>query len=307
MLSLNCKVVVGNITLAYINNVTIESSTKELSQTCVIHLPKSTKLQDTDLLNLIGRGDTVEVWLGYNTDLRKEFEGYVTKVEPSVPFVIHCENSAYLLKQATVSQSWRNPHLSEIIAAITTTPAVVEEMQFGAFRINQTSPYKVIEGLREKFGIQSFFKNSVLHVGTVPPPQTAKYDFQQNIVSHNLTWKTKDEFNFGVKAVSVLPNNEIHEYTAGSNSGNTKTVTYYNLSEAELKRRASTLLQQQSYDGYDGEITTFGLPYIQHADIAELRDNEYPTRSGSYQIEKTTVSFGQSGFRRTLKLGQRIV
>lgn len=307
MLTLSCKVIIGGNTLAFVNNVTIESSTKELSETCAIHLPKNIKLQDADLLNLIGRGDTVEVWLGYNTDLRKEFEGYVTKVEPSVPFVIHCENSAHLLKQATVSQSWRNPHLSEIIAAITTTPAVVEEMWFGAFRINQTSPYKVIEGLREKFGIQSFFKNSVLHVGTVPPPQTAKYDFQQNIVSHNLTWKTKDEFNFGVKAVSVLPNNEIHEYTAGSNSGNTKTVTYYNLSEAELKRRADALLQQQSYDGYDGEITTFGLPYIQHADIAELRDNEYPTRSGSYQVEKTTVSFGQGGFRRTLKLGQRIV
>jgi hypothetical protein len=117
-------------------------------------------------------------------------------------------------------------------------PARVADVQFGAFRINQASPYKVIEGLREKFGIQSFFKNSVLYVGTVPPPQTAKYDFQQNIVSHNLTWKTKDEFNFGVKAVSVLPNNEIHEYTAGSNSGSVKTVTYYNLSKAELKRRA---------------------------------------------------------------------
>lgn len=307
MLGLNCKVIIGNITLAHISNVTIESSTKELSEICVIHLPKNTKLQDTDLLNLIGRGDRVEVWLGYNTDLRKEFEGYVTKVEPSIPFVIHCENSAYLLKQATVSQSWRSPHLSEIIDTITLGKAEVADVQFGAFRINQASPYKVIEGLREKFGIQSFFKNSVLYVGTVPPPQTAKYDFQQNIVSHNLTWKTKDEFNFGVKAVSVLPNNEIHEYTAGSNSGSVKTVTYYNLSKAELKRRADVLLQQQSYDGYDGEITTFGLPYIQHADIAELRDNEYPTRSGSYQIEKTTVSFGQSGFRRTLKLGQRIV
>lgn len=307
MLALNCKIIIGNIELYFSNDIAIEKSVNSILQTCNIRLPKSIRLQDQDILNLIGKGERVEVWMGYNADLKKEFSGFVTATEPSVPFSIHCENEAWLLKQATVSNSWRNPSLQDIIAAMApNTPAIVADVRFGSFRIDRASPYTVLEGLREKFGIKSFFMYGMLYVGTEPTPQTVSYGFQQNIVSHSLTWKTRDEFNFGVRAISILPNNQTYEYTAGSSSGNLKTIAYYNISEAELKKRAEALLANRLYDGYDGEITTFGLPYCQPSDVADLHDSEYPTRSGKYIIEKTSVLFGQGGFRRTLTIGQRI-
>ncbi|MBL0144937.1 MAG: hypothetical protein IPP48_03425 [Chitinophagaceae bacterium] len=61
-----------------------------------------------------------------------------------------------------------------------------------------------------------------------------------------------------------------------------------------------------SYDGYEGKITSFLQPFCQHGWKAGLTDKSFPERSGDYLITSVEVTYGMSGARRTVELGEKI-
>ena len=119
------QVLVFNI----VNNVKIERSYKNLTQTAKITLPRNiqytkTNIQKDNLYNNRGnpladgvnsvfkRGDKVKIELGYFTTsdkgLRTVFVGYIARVLPNSPVVLECEDSMWVLKQAIVTYPSKN-------------------------------------------------------------------------------------------------------------------------------------------------------------------------------------------------------
>ena len=111
----------------FVNDVEIESSWANLTDTCKIILPKKVKVFDQygTSVNLVGksllgdantnpimlRGDKIKVELGYvyptasNPEVKELntcFEGYITRINPRIPIVLWCEDRMYQLKQIKV-------------------------------------------------------------------------------------------------------------------------------------------------------------------------------------------------------------
>ena len=112
----------------YVNEVEINSSWKNLSDTAKIKLPRKTYFetqnnqtttwggdststttqlyanQQSGLPPVLARGDKVTIWLGYwskeqGQSLPIAFEGYITGINPKIPLEIDCEDSMFILNQ----------------------------------------------------------------------------------------------------------------------------------------------------------------------------------------------------------------
>lgn len=113
----------GNFTIDFLNEVEIESSWKNLTDTAKIIMPKNVYVKtdtgnkawtDTNVYAgssapLFLRGDKITIDLGYTyvnqkgalvTETNREFTGFITKINPKIPIEIDCEDNMWLLKQA---------------------------------------------------------------------------------------------------------------------------------------------------------------------------------------------------------------
>lgn len=308
MLNLNCSVGIGSeLSFAFVTNISIMTSIKELTSTALIDLPMQLKLGDKELRRLVSRRDRIIIRIGYGNELHTEFSGYVTRTDPNIPFRIHCEDNAFLLKEKAVNVSLRNPSLSDLLQAITPSgiDMRVAEMKFGQFRVANTTPAKVLDELRRNYGIDSFFRDEVLYVGVLPPANIVEYDFQKNIISSSLEWKEEDESRVTVRALSISPGNTTEDVTIGSGGEEVK-YSFYNMLTAELKKRATEIYRNLNYDGYRGSFTTFGTPIARPADIVSLQDARLPERAGKYRVQKNQITFGQQGYRRAITVAEKI-
>lgn len=111
-------------TMNFVNEIEIESSWENQTDTAKITLPKKVYFvnsqgkrvtwSDKNIINgngteapIIMRGDKIEISFGYIytkngmdvIDMSKEFSGFITKVIPRIPIQIECEDDMYLLKQ----------------------------------------------------------------------------------------------------------------------------------------------------------------------------------------------------------------
>lgn len=312
MLVLDAHITIGSLLFTFVNEVSITSSWQDLTDTCTIKLPRNVQYkgetrQGEGLRDLVRKGDSVKVQLGYGDGLNTEFEGFVARnVQPQAPIVVECEDPMWNLKQSNHSQSWRNATLKEVVAAI--APGIeteVVEASLGAFSIKQQSGAQALEKIKETYGLVSYFRGGTLVVG-FPYTESgaeAEWHFQQNIDDNKLEYTRADDVKIKVKAISMLPDNKKIEVEVGDDDGEQRTLTYYNITEAQLKKNAEEDLKRLRYDGYRGSLSGFGLPFARHGDIAVIRDNDYPERAGKYYIDKTVTTFGVNGFRREVHLG----
>lgn len=296
------------VDFSYCKEITIKKGWKSLTDTCVITLPRKLKLEGKNLVDFLRPGFGVQVYLGYNGRFNLEFSGYIARVEPNVPAVLHCEDEMWKLKQTSYKFSYKSVSLSQLISDIAPNyKTVTVGAELGPFRISNVSAAKVLEELRKNFGFSSWFVGTTLYVG-LPYSLGRKtkhlYGFQMNIIDNEkLQYRTKQEAKVKVKAISIFPNNSRIEEKLGDEQGEEHTLHFYGLQKAELKARALQELDKLKYDGYKGKIRSFGFPFCLHGDIAEISDELYTERTGAYFIDEVEVECGLSGFKRTLTLG----
>jgi hypothetical protein len=81
-----------------------------------------------------------------------------------------------------------------------------------------------------------------------------------------------------------------------------KTTT----NDADIKRVAESEYNLWVYDGYEGSITGWLIPYVEPAYKIELRDSEYEYKNGNYYVIATETNFSSSGGSRKITLGRKI-
>jgi hypothetical protein len=306
------------------------SSWRNLTDTCTLTLPRSLQLRGNDVLQYIKTGDKVTVRLAYSTDgvaenaqWQREFTGYLAKPSPSdgdsPALVLECEDEMWRLKQVTFSKSYRNIGLKALIDdMIARVPGGVQlgrivDIPLGKQVVDRASPAQVLKSLQDDFRIYSYFREGKLYAGYAYEPedstaQTVKYHFQKNVVSPgNLKFRRKDDIKIKVQAVSHFLNGTKLTAEVGDADGEQRSLTYFELSMPELKRQAEKELDLLRIDGYEGSFTAFGRPYIRHGWRAQLQDDNYPERKGTYLVDGVDTDFGVNGFRRMVQLGKRTV
>lgn len=297
----------------FVINVELDQSWEQLTDFGVISIPRNIKtLSGKDVAKLIKRGDRIEIDLGYDGDNEREFTGYVTDVTAGYPLLINFEDSMFLLKKNPVNISGSSISLKELIGQIIPSDMKFKavDAQIGAYRYSKVTPAQILQQLQEERGIYSHFRGEELIVGFAYDFSYRKinYDFDQNIKEdHNqLQYRFGDDYNYKVNVISILPNNEKIELTIGDNDGETRTLHFYNITtEGDLRRLAEEELKKMKTDGWRGQFRTFGYPRVEHGDLANITDPDFPEyERGTHFIDRVKTYSGINGYYRDITPGR---
>jgi hypothetical protein len=305
------------IVFDFVNEVTIETSYENLTDTAKITIPRKLNFDGKPIAvgvdSIFKRGDSVKIELGYFPDLRTVFTGYITKVSPKTPIVLECEDNMYLLKTTIIDKySKTKVSLKQLLTDI--LGDVVEfktllDVELGSFRITNSSVSKVLDTLKSDYGFYSYFVDGVLNVGLASDAsdtQTIEYKFEENIIDDSsLEYQRSDDMRLKVKAVSLnSKDNSKIEVEVGDDDGALKTFYTQNATESALREFANLKLTEWKYEGFRGTFKTFGEPFIRHGDTAKLISDKFPEKNGLYEVVSVTRNFNTSeGYKQDIELG----
>jgi hypothetical protein len=327
-LLLSCRVRVGDIVYTEISGFESESSWKNLGDTATLKLYGFCKVSETEeedgtvqaVEDLVKVGDPVVVQLGYDGELRTEFQGYVAEIKLTIPFELRLEDEYFHLKRTRVNRTWKKPTLRSLLADLVPTALLsksIPDMKMDSFRADRTTVAGVLKKLKEDYpGLCAYFRGGQLFVGLSYTEFTSSsqvdgaeglYSFQQNIVSDSLSYQRKEDVRIKAKVVAMHQDGKKTTTDAGDVDGEERTITLRTETKDKsiLKKLAEAELAKFKYEGYRGDFTGFGVPYMIHSGVADLLDEKHPQRGGRYLVDAVKVSFGPSGFRRTVTLGKR--
>lgn len=317
MLNLTCKISimrdwdVGNSewVVENVNNIEITGNSDTLADTCRIVLPKNTEWDGYKEIP-IRRGDKVVVWLGYDGALIKRFEGFVSVVSAKTPTTITVEDWMFKLRQKNVKRKvYKNCKLSVLLKDILPsdiTYVLSGDVSIGDYRTTAATVAGELGELKKNCGIRSFFElvdeKPVLYVYTVFPEKrfnAGMFD-KDVIIENNLDYRRKDDVLVRVKGTSILSSNKRITYEEGDSGGETRDVTAYGLTLAELKVFVKNWIKKLKFDGLRGDFKTFGQPVVRKMDVIDMEiEGVIPA---TYQVKEVVVSFGQDGYRQKIIL-----
>jgi hypothetical protein len=202
---------------------------------------------DTVIAPLLMRGDIISIFDGYRfknqagiestTGLKEKFKGFISKVASSVPIVVECQDSFYLLKKTPIGitslpngegnlykliKQMINQCNSKVIDKL--YPGM-EHLKISPYIDNATQEYslgyldidyntmscsKVLELLRQKYGIESTFVGNLFFFGNpiyvedianvngvtsniAGTKEVAFFDFQNNILESDIEYNNKQD------------------------------------------------------------------------------------------------------------------
>ncbi len=314
---LRSKITVNQFIFDYVCEVEVSSSWENLTDTAKITLPNKLKFQGQNLASgsqaLFKKGNYVKIELGYAGTLIESvntvFEGYISAVKPDSPLVLECEDAMWLLKQSSITKSWKSVTVKQLLSEIQPLVFDCDDITLGQFRGTRVTAAQILDELKDKYGLYSWVKNGKLicgKVGTSLGGNKRKFVFQEDIVSSELQYLRKEDIKIKVKAISIMPNNSKIEVEFGDTDGELRTLNYYNLSKADLEKVAKKEAERLRYEGYRGSFTSFLLPQVQHGDTVILDDKKFTDRKGSYLVKSVTTNFGQGGGRQKIEIDRKV-
>jgi hypothetical protein len=230
--------------------------------------------------------------------------------------------------------------LSFLLQGTSFTFNALTETTFGAFQIGNESACQVLQRLQKTFGFESYFRGNELRCGAIiylpGEGQTQNFFFQQNIISDELEYVRKDDITLsavahntiteetgavtkdgskktkhtrlevlvtlrnGVKTIKQINKGDV---VPANNEGERRTLFYPGASSVhQLADLAFAEIVKYYYTGLRGKFTTFGIPFVQQGDVANIQDPILPERNGLYKIKKVEYTGGVAGLRQEISL-----
>lgn len=312
------------ITFTAFNAVEIEKDMSKINSTCKIKIPISCRLNYSDktrsesvqTAKQFSRGDKITVWLGYSGELKQEFTGFIYRLNYTTPLEIECEGYEFQLRSPIVTKTWKSTTLKEVLQYIVSGTEIklhssLPSVNFTKFIIKASmTRLEALQFVKDTYGLTVFFVDNVLYAGLA-------YTLNQGTVKYKLGWNTikdgdmkyrnADDVALKIKAVWIKPDNTKVEAEVGDPSGNKRTLFFYNVSsKKELEALAKNEIQKYKYSGYEGDITTFLVPFCQPGMKAGLIDPKFSERGGTYYVSKVKVKADRSGGRRIVNLSLKL-
>jgi len=306
------------------NSVEIEFDIFKINQSCKIKIPTSLRLvnkNDTvensvQTASQFSRGDRIKVWLGYDTNLKLEFEGFIYRLNYKTPLEIECEGYEYQLRRACETKTWKTTTVKEVLKyLITDTDIIIDknvaDIQLVKYVIKAgMNKLEALQDLKDNTRTECFFMGNSLYVGLAYTVVngTVKYKLGYNTINaDDLKYRNADDTQVKVKAIYVKPDGTKVEVSVGDKDGQEHIVKSKNISNLDaLQGFAGSVLQKYKYSGYEGKIKTFLQPYAKPGMKAIITDPKYDERKGTFYITKTKVVADRSGGRRDIEISIKL-
>lgn len=312
---------IGGYTFHAINEVEITHSVEEISDTALIKMPTRFTVRQNGEVKFteeaIKVGDQVAVTIGYKgKSERKEFEGYVSRIKCSVPLEIYCEDATWLLRRKACSFSKLNTNLREVLEYIVKETPIklannVPDVPLEKFTLRNVNGAQALKYIKDNLAMSIYLNDEgELYCGLQQMNnigQVAIYDLNYNLVSNDLEFKTAEDKKIKVIYEALSPDNKKVRVELGDDGGDKIEVKTKIIKDvAQLEKLAKAHLTRLKYDGFDGDFTTFLIPYANRGMAAKLIDERHPNREGKYFIKKVVTTYGLQGARRRITPGNKL-
>lgn len=318
MYVLNYEVTIGEYNLRTLDSIEITKSVHNLSDEARIVIPGTLINRALEVESKIKRGDAVSIRLGYDSNLRTEFEGFLDKITTDDNTIrLECIDSLYLFKQAIADKEYKSitvkELLDDIIKQIDFAITLDCSFDFGysKFVAFKATGLDVLKKIQDEIKANIYFKANTLHVYPQvyisPSSKSVVFDFSVNVEKSDLKYIRKEDKNIEVEVQLIKPDGSVKKETFGKAGGQKITKTISATDEQSLQKAANNEYNLWAYDGFEGSFTGWLIPYIEPGDIVELRDTTYPNKNGSYFVSGTQTTFGaQSGGSRKVTISRRV-
>ncbi|HPX59819.1 MAG TPA: hypothetical protein PLL02_05245 [Bacteroidales bacterium] len=340
MLKLACSIHItcknnAKITLDYCNSITVKTSTKNLTDTASVSIPRNISRQGKFLTDYINRGDKIELRFGYEEyGVNTMFKGYIKDIVNDFSVKIECENEMYMFKKTNVVpkvyesfdlKSFLKEYVQDIEVEY-----VGEAPAFGKFTVaNEMTLSEALDKIMEAFPyIKGYFQGGkfICQLASVASiaRETIHVDPNRNIISDTLKYIKEDDVKIGVKAIHIRDDNSRLVAYSPSKAfaeakGNADRVVQkgYELRTqycttakdmASLQEWADERAKMLTQERMDGSITMFGVPLVWKGDNVTFNDDYRKERTGKrFFVESVDYNFSNNGFNQTVTLGFRML
>lgn len=316
MFTLGYDIRLGDFRLGMLDKVEIHRSVELLADTATIVLPGAEYNKALEVESLIKRGEPVSITIGYEeTGLREEFRGWIQRISTDDGSItIDCEDDLYKFRKSIPNEELKQVTLESLLKKVIS--GIGENFKldctyswtYEKFVINTATGYDVLKKVQEESGADIYLADDTLHVHA--PAEAVGvdvyYDFAQNVEECDLTYRTAEDRKVQVVVKATMPDGTVKEIETGSTGGDKVEIRCATSDEASMRQRGLTEVKRLSFDGYEGNITTWLIPYCKPGDAAELRDEDYPEKDGRYFVQAVTTEFSRDGGKRTVELGFRL-
>lgn len=324
MLHLICKIEIfgtKKFTFDYVNDITIDASITNITNTCKITVPRRMTFKGVNLRDYIKREDRIKVQIGYaEYGLNTLFEGYITKVSSKTPVVIECENEAFQFKKIHVKDLYfDNFNLQSFVKeyCMFIKDFSIDDVNLGELRINgDVMLSQVFDHLRQRFPVNLFFRDGRLF-GILNQTSLLKNEnvnfidlyYGVNMIDDDLLYSKAEDILVAIIAKAILKDNSKLEVTepATATKGTYEFRTFYSATattEADLRNYAKELLKKYKEDKMEGEILLFGVPLVKIGDFITIHDDENIERDKKmFSVDSVNYTFNSGGFRQKIKPG----
>lgn len=303
--------------LGILSECEIECSVDNLADVATIVLPDAVMNQVLNIENKIGRGTQVMIQLGYDGDLKTEFDGYVQEITTNDSTLkILCEDALFLFRVSVPDVELKPSSLKNIAQYLidkidpSFTLSCDFDISYEKFVIHQATGYDVLKKLQEETKANIYFDtiNKVLHVHApyVEIGGVVKYSMQRNIEKSSLEYKRAIDKKVEITVERTDSKGKVKSITAGTTGGDKITLKVGPMSEADMQKVAAAALKKNSFDGYSGSFDGWLIPFVKPTYSAIIEDTDYPYKTGRYYVIGVKTSFSESGGRRTITPGIKL-
>lgn len=322
MFVLDGNVVIGEYQFNVIHELEFTKSVDDLIDTAIIKLPTKFKIRQNNVLKFteetIKVGDAVAITVGYENEYSAtEFVGFVRRIRPTIPIEIHVEDAMYLLRRKSINKAWNTgTTLKEVLQeVIKDTPIKlannIPDIPLDNFIIKNANGAQVLQNLKKNLRVTAFINDAnELYCGLQQFTNIGEeviYDLNYNVIENNLEFKTKDERQIRVRYTYTNEEGTKKAVEFGDTTGELRSFETSVVSDIKvLEQMAQTEIERLKFDGFEGNVKAFLIPFATRGMKATFLDQEHLNREGSYFINKVKTTFSTSGARRIVTIATRL-
>lgn len=322
MFVLTSEIKIGQFTFRSISEVEIIKSIEELSDTATIKMPSKFIVRQNGeeklVENALKVGDKVSIKLGYEEKYKGvEFTGFVVAIGSKIPLEIKCEDAMWLLRRKNITHAFNDKTpLKTILQKVVENTEIelsdkIPNVEVEKFIIRNANGTQVLQKLKEHLALSIYLDSEgKLYAGLEQLNNLHKeviYDLNYNLVENNLEYKTAEQKRLRIKYTYMDSKNKKKSVEVGDKDGELRTFHTSIISdEKKMEEMAHAEMQKLKYDGFEGSVKSFLIPFSTNGMTAVIKDKEHPNREGKYFIKKVVTSFGSNGARREISISNKL-